>query len=164
MQMLSRILHKTFLNSRFEFHWKCKKNEITHLCFVDNLFMFYKAELSTISLIKNALHMFPKWLSLKANNTKSNVFILGTTKEKKKKIRNMLQFEERSIPFTYLRMPMVSSKLSCKDCKPFMDNILRRITSWKNRFLSYAGQLMLIKSVLFSIQIYWAYSSYSLQK
>lgn len=34
--------------------------------------------------------------------------------------------------------------------------MLHRIVSWTTKFLSYAGRAELIKSVLFSIQVYWA--------
>lgn len=43
--------------------------------------------------------MFPKWLSLKANNTKSNVFILGTTKEKKKRGKEYAPIWGKEYPF-----------------------------------------------------------------
>lgn len=37
-----------------------------------------------------------------------------------------------------------------------MEKITSRIMHWSTRFLSCAGRLTLIKSVLFSIQVYWS--------
>ncbi|XP_019238427.1 PREDICTED: uncharacterized protein LOC109218515 [Nicotiana attenuata] len=38
--------------------------------------------------------------------------------------------------------------------QPLIDKILTRIKSWTTRYLSYAGRLQLVKSVLYSIQVY----------
>ncbi|KAK4716502.1 hypothetical protein R3W88_014840 [Solanum pinnatisectum] len=40
--------------------------------------------------------------------------------------------------------------------QPLIDKIIGRIQSWTSRFLSYARRVQLIKSVLFSIQIFWS--------
>lgn len=68
----------------------------------------------------------------------------------------MSWFYRRKDPVRLSWGPYDHKKLSCMDCKPFMDKVLGRIASWKSKFLSYVGRLVLIKSVLFSVQIYWA--------
>ena len=52
-------------------------------------------------------------------------------------------------------MPLTSKKLSIVDCKPLLEKILCRIRCWTTRYLSYAGRLQLVKSVLFGMQTYW---------
>ncbi|XP_021717782.1 uncharacterized protein LOC110685546 [Chenopodium quinoa] len=61
-----------------------------------------------------------------------------------------------TIPFKYLGVPLSLKKLTTQQCKPLVNKITSRIESWAVRFLSYAGRLKLIKSVLFGIQTYWA--------
>jgi hypothetical protein len=39
---------------------------------------------------------------------------------------------------------------------PLVERITARIQLWTSSSLTYAGRLQLIKSVLFSIQVYWA--------
>lgn len=63
-----------------------------------------------------------------------------------------LDLKESITPFTYLGVPIVTSKLSCNDYKPLVDKILVRINSWKSKFLSYVGRLIL----LYGVKIYWA--------
>ncbi|KAD3066367.1 hypothetical protein E3N88_34247 [Mikania micrantha] len=53
-------------------------------------------------------------------------------------------------------VPLISSRLSCRDCSPLVDKIRKRIQDWKNKSLSFAGRLLLIKSVLSATQVYWA--------
>lgn len=50
---------------------------------------------------------------------------------------------------------MSSRKLSLGQCQPLIENILGRITAWTVKFLSYAGRLQLVNSVLTSIQAFW---------
>jgi len=45
--------------------------------------------------------------------------------------------------------------VSEKECKPLIDRIMKRIESWTVKHISFAGRLLLINSVLFSIQNYW---------
>lgn len=61
-----------------------------------------------------------------------------------------------SLPFKYLSMPITSSKLKVNYCKPLIDKILGRITFQRSKLLSYASRLILIKFILFCIQVYWS--------
>nr|XP_016491957.1 PREDICTED: uncharacterized protein LOC107811523 [Nicotiana tabacum] len=56
----------------------------------------------------------------------------------------------------YLGVPLSSKRLSMTQCRPLLDKMLDRITNWTTKFLSYAGRVILIKSVLFAIQTIWA--------
>lgn len=51
---------------------------------------------------------------------------------------------------------LITSRLHANDCQILLDKILFRIQSWTNKSLSYGGRAQLIKSVLFSTQIYWS--------
>ncbi|CAH1430020.1 unnamed protein product [Lactuca virosa] len=56
----------------------------------------------------------------------------------------------------YLGIPLISTRLFVRDCKRLVDKVRSRISDWRNKFLSYAGRLQLISSVLYSIPVYWA--------
>lgn len=53
-------------------------------------------------------------------------------------------------------MPLISNRLTARDCRPLIERITFRVESWTSKRLSYAGRLQLIGSVLFSIQVYWS--------
>ena len=53
-------------------------------------------------------------------------------------------------------MPLISGKLTYKDCLPLIDKIVGRIHTWSAKHLSFPGRLQLIQSILFSIQMYWS--------
>ncbi|CAL1370591.1 unnamed protein product [Linum trigynum] len=58
-------------------------------------------------------------------------------------------------PVRYLGVPLSSGKLTVAACKPLIDKIVARISSWKSEFLSYAGRVELVSSVLYSLHQYW---------
>ncbi|XP_071727913.1 uncharacterized protein [Rutidosis leptorrhynchoides] len=64
------------------------------------------------------------------------------------KILNMMPFEEGKLPVRYLGVPLVSSRLLNRDCKLLMEMVRNRIFNWKSKFLSFAGRMQLISSVL----------------
>ncbi|GJS09395.1 protein LAZ1 [Tanacetum coccineum] len=60
------------------------------------------------------------------------------------------------LPVKYLGVPLISSRLLNKDCKVLVEQARNRIGDWKNKSLSFAGRLQLCKSVISSMQVYWA--------
>ncbi|GKF18970.1 hypothetical protein Tco_0063888, partial [Tanacetum coccineum] len=46
--------------------------------------------------------------------------------------------------------------LGYRDCKILVEKLESRVNDWRNKFLSLAGRLQLIRSVLSSMIIYWA--------
>jgi hypothetical protein len=57
-------------------------------------------------------------------------------------------------PSTYLGVPLHHEKLRRKDIQPIIDKIMKRISRWKGRLLSYGARLTLLKACLTSIPIY----------
>ena len=78
MEAFLRILaDHTSGGSGFKFHPKLLKLNLSHLCFADDLLIFFKANLNSIKIIKAALLEFEELSSLKANPSKSSFFCSG---------------------------------------------------------------------------------------
>lgn len=73
MDVFLRVLDKLATRKRFEYHWRCKANKITHLCFANDLILFCKADFKAVKLIKEALDSFHNWSRLKTKHKKSNI-------------------------------------------------------------------------------------------
>lgn len=52
------------------------------------------------------------------------------------------------LPVRYLGVPFISSKLKECDCQPLTDKITSRVGSWTVKYLSFAGRLLQIDSVM----------------
>jgi len=107
-------------------------------------------------LLKTGIDSFSNWSGLVPNLNKSEVFLSGGSSGLQNNILNKLGFQVGSLPFRYLGVPVISARLGKADCITLVNAITARVQSWTHRFLSFAGRLQLIKSVLYSIQVFWA--------
>ena len=92
---------------------------------------------------------------LRMNPSKSFIFVSNSLGNIKRELLELTGFQEGALPICYLGVPFVSSRLKIADCSKLIDIITYRVTHWTSRFLSYAGRLQLVNSVLFVIQTYW---------
>lgn len=64
-------------------------------------------------------------------------------------------FRKGIFPVRYLGVPLITSQLSVRECELLTDKIMSRIRGGTVQFLSFAGRLQLIYSVMFSMMTYW---------
>jgi len=156
MEGLSLLLEEAASNSLFSYHPKCSVIKLSHLCFADDLLIFSAATLASARCCIGALAEFEALLGLKANPSKSSVFLAGVTFAAKQNLFELLHIPERVLPVRYLSVSLISKRLSAADCDSLISKISSRIDSWLVRKLSFAGRLQLLSSVLVSLQMFWA--------
>ncbi|XP_071714357.1 uncharacterized protein [Rutidosis leptorrhynchoides] len=156
MEVLSLLLaNSAMITADFKFHPKCEEQQIINLCFADDLFIFSYMDVPSIKTISDSLDKFKKWSGLVPSMPKSKAYFANVRQTLKDQIMEILPFEEGTLPVKYLGVPLISSRLYYRDCKVLVDNVRNRVENWKNRFLSFAGRLQLLCSVLSSMQVYW---------
>ena len=156
MEGLAGIMRATALDPGFTYHWRCRQTSITHLCFADDLMVFCHADTSSVRLVRSALDDFTRVSGLAINTQKSNVYLSGVSEEIRPHLQAIMGYRFGTLPARYLGVPLVTTRLRHSDCLPLIERILSRIRLWTSATLSYAGRLQLIRSVLFSIQVYWS--------
>jgi hypothetical protein len=67
------------MNTDFQFHHRCAKLRLSHLCFVDDLLIFLEASLKSVNVIQQVLKEFECLSGLKANPSKSSIFFAGVS-------------------------------------------------------------------------------------
>lgn len=60
----------------------------------------------------------------------------------------------QQFPFTYLGAPIYRGRCKASYFDPLIQKILRKIEGWTAKFLSFAGKMTLVKSVLTSLQLH----------
>ena len=155
INVLSKLLDAAAMHGVFQHHPKCKRVRITHVCFADDLLIFVKGNMDSIKGIQHVLTQFYSFSGLQLNNTKSEIFSSGISKEMLEGIHQETGFKIGELPVKYLGVPLVTRRLLAKDCEALMDRLKARITNWSTKMLSYAGRVQLIQSILFSIQNFW---------
>ncbi|XP_074304746.1 uncharacterized protein LOC141639537 [Silene latifolia] len=156
MEYLSRIMEFATRKWYFRYHPICKSLKLTHLLFADDLLMFSKGDVQSIMLILGVLATFSGSSGLKVNASKSEVVYNGVPDSLKLDIAQVSGFQEGKLPFKYLGIPIQPGRLTKADCNVLLEKIVSKIRGIGARKLSYAGRLVLIKSVLNTLHNYWA--------
>ncbi|KAL0285595.1 UNVERIFIED_CONTAM: putative ribonuclease H protein [Sesamum radiatum] len=154
----SRLMMQQLIdqNEGFSFHWRCKEIGLFQLCFADDLLLFCKADVASVRIFRHGLDEFAKLSGLHANPEKSQLILSRSAQPMREHLLAALQFQEGHLPLRYLGLPLLASRLSISDCQPLLLKIDSRIKGWDSIQLSFAGRLQLIKSVLMSLNVYWA--------
>ena len=77
MNVLSKLLDASASHGVFNYHAKCHKVKLTHLCFADDLLIFSKGNVDSIVGIQKILQQFYAFSGLQLNNAKNELFFLG---------------------------------------------------------------------------------------
>ncbi|GJS10955.1 hypothetical protein Tco_0367751 [Tanacetum coccineum] len=140
----------------FTYHRYCSDLELINLCFADDLFIFAHGDPESATVIMEALDEFKNASGLVMSLPKSTAYFCNVLNYTKHAIIQILPFEEGRLHVKYLGVPLVSSRLIYRDCKELIEKVQHRIRDWKNKSLSAAGRLQLVKSVIGSMHVYWA--------
>ncbi|GKC35879.1 hypothetical protein Tco_1048263 [Tanacetum coccineum] len=127
-----------------------------NVCFADDLFLFARGNVESAMVIMESLDEFKSTSGLVLSIPKSTAFFCNVVNHVKTTILNVMPFSEGTLPVKYIGFPLISSRLLNKDCKVLVEQAKNRIGDWKNKSLSFAGRLQLCKSVISSMQVYWA--------
>nr|GEZ41484.1 hypothetical protein [Tanacetum cinerariifolium] len=140
----------------FKYHWLCKELKLTHLCFADHLLLFCNGDSIYVAVLNKVLKEFGGMSGLLPNITKNIVFYGNVKEISRQRILNIMPFREGYLPVMYLGVPLISKRLYIKDCQLLIDKARKRVLDWKNKSLSFAGRLQHTKSIVSSMQVYWA--------
>ncbi|KAL0420590.1 UNVERIFIED_CONTAM: putative ribonuclease H protein [Sesamum latifolium] len=151
--MLQQLIEQ---GAGFSFHWHCKELGLFQLCFADDLLLFCKVNVASVTIFKRDLDEFAKLSGLHANPQKSQLILSRSVHGIRGSLLEVLGFPEGHLPVRYLGLSLLSSRLTLSDCQPLLIKIDSRIKGWEGIQLSFAGRIQLIKLVLMSLNVYWA--------
>lgn len=92
---------------------------------------------------------------LKISLEKSTFYLAGLADNCREEITSCFPFAVGTLPVRYLGLPLVTKRLNAVDYEPLLEKIKSRMSSWTARYLSYAGRLLLLNSVIASTVNYW---------
>lgn len=102
------------------------------------------------------MNKFASISGLHINATKSSIFATGQTITPLLQEAALIGIKVGKLPVRYLGMPLTTKALTKQDYELLIDRVRRKMLSWRNKCLSYAGRLQLIKSVISSIVNFWS--------
>jgi hypothetical protein len=106
-----------------------------------------QADARQLFFLKALLRSFSDLTGLKVNYSKSQIFPINVSQDRMGILCNTLGCKIGSFPFTYLGLPMGTTKPLVENYTPLMDRIKRRLTACAS-LLSYSGRLEMVNLVL----------------
>ena len=155
INVLSQMLDKAAEKNLFGYHSRCKNIQLMHLCFADDLMVFTDGTKRSVESVLRIFEEFTTMSGLKISLEKSTLYIAGTTHNQQEEILNSFPFAFGLFPVRYLGLPLLTKRMTVTDYLPLIEKTRKRMSSWTGRFLSHAGRLQLINSVIASLANFW---------
>ncbi|VFQ64293.1 unnamed protein product [Cuscuta campestris] len=118
---------------KFNHHSLCATLGITHIAFVDDLMLFSRGDIESVTVLANALNHFSQASGLRVNPQKSSIFLAGEVKDNRQDILNLVLFPLGRLPVRYLGLPLTSQRASERDFAPLIAKVEDNIFYLQNR-------------------------------
>lgn len=156
MEYLSRQFVILKSTHAFNFHPKCSRIGLTHLCFADDLMVFCRGDVPAVTSVVDDLRQFGLTPGLVMNPLKSSIYLGGVKDKVKVEILQVTSMVEGSLPTRYLGIPLHQRALFIVEYRPLLHALQKKVDNWATRKITYVGWRMLIEAVLGSIVQFWA--------
>ena len=128
---------------------------VPHLLFADNCLLFYQAKIEECRNLLHLLHSYEIASGQAINREKTTLFFIKNTRAKiKLAVQNMLGAQVFHDCEQYLGLPMIAEKSKTKTFKGVREKITKKVTGWKEKFISQVGREILIKAVAQAVPTY----------
>jgi hypothetical protein len=128
---------------------------LTHLQFADDTLILGEKSWLNVRTMRAVLLLFEEISGLKVNFNKSMLTGVNISESWLSEAALVMNCRRGTIPFVYLGLPIGGDPRKLCFWKPVVDRIVSRLSLWNNKFLSFGGRLVLLKSVLSSIPVYF---------
>jgi hypothetical protein len=122
--------------------------------YADDTLVILKADARQHLCVKAILNSYAQSTGLKVNYSKSSMMPINISDERLIHFANTMQCKKGSLPFTYLGLPLSITAPSLEHFLPIVSRVERRLGGIAD-FLDYGGKLLMVKSVLSSLPIFF---------
>lgn len=148
IDIMSLMLNKDALEGRFRYHQHCEDQQLTHLCFADDLLIFSEDSLAgDFSVLSD----FEKMFGLAVNISQTSLFGSSLSDDLIQCCSSRFGLTPITLHVRYLEIPLCSKKLSFADCEPLQLQIKKEDESWSTRALSMAERLTMLSTIISGI-------------
>jgi hypothetical protein len=128
---------------------------VSHLQYADDNLFIGETCVEKLWVMKAKLRWFELISGLKVNFFKSRLFGVNASNAFMDRAASFLHCKKGNFPFIYLGLPVGANPRKASTWEPVVKAIERRLLSWKNKYVSLGGRVVLINSVLSSIPIFY---------
>lgn len=156
MEVLSRLLDKAESDGLYRLHPLCSSPKLTHLLFGDDLLVFSDGSRSSTAGIRDAMLQFKEWSGLDTNHAKSEIYYGGYSNTQATFLCDLSDFRRGAFPTRYFGLPLSPKRISATTLQLFLDRITSKLHSWTVKFISFAGKVTMIYSVIYGMVNFWS--------
>ena len=127
---------------------------ISHLLFANDTILFYDASREQLLYIRMVLIFFEAIIGLKVNVGKSEIVLVGEVGNLDALAR-ILCCKVGCLPMSYLGMPLGAHFKDASIWNPILEKVEKKLSSWKQLYLSKGGRLTSLNSTLLSLPTYY---------
>jgi hypothetical protein len=121
--------------------------------YADDTLLLLQADANQLFFLKALLHSFEMATGLKVNYGKSQLIPIKISQERSQHLANTFGCQIGGFPFTYLGLPMGTTKPKIEDLSPIMNRVEKRLSAC-SIWLSYSGRLEMVNSAITPIVTY----------
>jgi hypothetical protein len=130
----------------------CENGEFPIVQYADNTFLILQADARQLFFLKALLNSFETASGLRVNYNKSQILPINVGHNRLQHLANTFGCQVGSLPFTYLGLPMGTTKPCIEDLTPIMDRVERRLLACST-WLSYSGIMPIVTYTLCTIKV-----------
>ncbi|XP_027183778.1 uncharacterized protein LOC113782066 [Coffea eugenioides] len=128
---------------------------VTYLAFADDMLILVNGSSAFLRQVMRVLNMYQHSFGQMLNAQKSGYLVHSSLSSARRKvIKRITGFSRQTFPTGYLGFPLYVSRCKTTYFAEVCQKVLEKILSWKTKFLSSGGRLILIKHVLFAIPLH----------
>ncbi|GMI94762.1 hypothetical protein HRI_003145500 [Hibiscus trionum] len=156
VETLSALIKSTMSKGFFEAVQIGNSNvKVSHLQFTDDLIIFCGASEMQVKNVVRLLKGFEYALGLRLNLQKSNLIGINLSTDTLEGWAVKVNCSTVNLPCTYLGLPLGCSKNSVALSAPVVEKFKKRMAGWKAKLMSFSGRIVLVKSVLSNLPVYY---------
>jgi hypothetical protein len=121
--------------------------------YADDTLLIMKEDAQHLWFLKSLLNSFAQSTGLKVNYQKSQMLPINVTEQKVQRLALTFGCSVGSFPFTYLGLPMGTTKPRMDDLTPMMDKVERKLSGCAT-WLSCTGRLQMLNDAFAPITTY----------
>ena len=130
---------------------------LTHLLFVDDVMIFLDGSTRDSRSFSNIITLFSSATGMLANHSKSSIILSRTTVHESQLALQLFPYSvhplDQGLKYLGYWIKPISPKIA--DWIWLVAKLEKRLNIWSHRYLSRAGRLVLIKSVLEATPVFW---------